>query len=222
MLDNPKTIWTLLAELAKHQDDLGSMANSERAKRAKQVITNQFARIPHEILEKAKESDLSPFPTAMYLHLPPDEKGGQPVLRASFEEKEEHKVFRIRAAIFVEAEEADQYGNTQKVHRGIGIRFESPEGPKGDSNHDYYHAQWFSSFEKDINRLPGCPEWLPDVHPAIPIDAECAVDVLCCALKSFYGSRKSEPLKWLADKAIRDRTLHPEAKQRIGHWVGRP
>jgi|GEM_PF-6102111 len=216
MLDNPKTIWTLLAELAKHQNDLGSMANSERAKRVKQAISNQFAPIPHQLLEIATEENLSPFPPATYLHLPPDEKGGQPVLRASFEEKEEHKVFRIRAAIFVEAEDE----NFQKVNRGIGIRFESPEGPQGESNHDYYHAQWFSSFEKDHHQLPGCPSWLPDVHPAIPLDAKCAVDVLCCALKSFYGSRKSAPLKWLADKAIsRDGTLHPEAKQRIGRWV---
>lgn len=220
MLDNPKTIWILLAELAKHQDDLGSMANSERANRLK--LATNYLRLPpikYEILENAKESDLEPFCNSFYLHLPPDEKSGLPILRASFDKQGDHSVFRIKVAILVEDEEIGTDENIQKSHRGIGIRFESPEGPTGDSNHDYYHAQWFSSFRKGQDPLPGCPEWLPAVHPAIPIPAENAVDILCCALKSFYGSRKSEPLKWLADKAIRDRTLHPEAKKRIEHWV---
>ncbi len=215
MLDNPKTIWTLLAELAKHQEDLGSMATSERAKRMMRVLRNQFFPISHQLLEKATESELSPF-LSSYLHLPPDQKGGQPVLRASFEEKDGHRVFRIRAAIFVEAED-EHY---QKVHRGIGIRFESPEGPTGSSNHDYYHAQWFCSFEKGFSRLPGCPPWLPDVHPAIPVRAENAVDILCCALKSFYGSRNSEPLQWLAERARGDRAMAQETRERIRRWVG--
>lgn len=221
-LDSPKTIWVLLAELAKQQGNLGSHGQNEKAKRLRREIAARFTPIQFELLERASETDQSAFPSAMYLHLPPDEKGGQPVLRVSFDTKNGHTVLRIRAAILVEHEEENECGEMKLVHRGIGIRFEGPEGAKGTSTHDYAHAQWFSSFERNTEALPGCPPWLPESHPAIPIPAENAVDILCCALKSFYGS-KSEPLQWLAKKVIARDAVHVvgvETRDRIKCWVG--
>jgi hypothetical protein len=218
-LDSPKTIWVLLAELAKQQNNLGSHGTSESARRMRMLIKSRYTPVQRELLENAKDSDLD-FPSGMYLHLPPDKKGCHPVLKVSFDTKDEHTVFRVKAAILVEHEEEIE-GVPKMVHRGIGVRFESREGPQGKSNHDYAHAQWFSSFQKGTDTLPGCPPWLPDVHPAIPIPAHNAVGILCCALKSFYGS-ESEPLSWLA-KIVNTRenlhTLGTETRDEVKLWV---
>lgn len=221
-LDSPMTIWRLLAELAKQQENMGIHGNNKRSKRLRLVAKGRYTPINRDQLVSAKESDLCAF-GRMYLHLPPDEKGSQPVLRASFETNDDgHTVFRVKAAILVEQNKELEDGKVEQVHYGVGVRFEGPEGAEGASAHDYYHAQWFSAFEKGMDKLPGCPEWLPDVHPAIPIPAKSAVDVLCCALKSFYGS-KSEPLGWLA-KIVTTRenihTLGTETRDQVKFWAG--
>ncbi len=223
-LDNPKTIWLLLAELAKKQFSWGIHTREARARRIGEEVRKLFTPVPAEKLENGNESDHSVFPKGTFLHLPPDGRGGwkQPILRASFESKEGHTVFRVKMAVLVEDIESNCDGNQVVMHRGIGIRFESQEGPIGESIHDYAHAQLFCAFEKGSTRLPDCPSWLPDVHPAIPINAENRVDVLCCAIKSLYGAR-SEPLQWLAG-AVKNRTLSRslgvETGRRVSGWAG--
>lgn len=204
ILDDPKTIWPLLAELARKQSELGTNGKSALAKRLIHKAKSQFTPVA---LESLAYNDPK-FPKGTYLHLPPDEKGGLPVLKASFDTQNGHTVFRIKAAILVE------HGGDEKEHSAIGVRFEGPEGP---GKHNYFHAQWFSSFEKGSARLPGCPVWLPDSHPAIPIPAKSAVDILCCALKSFYGA-KSEPLNWLAEMVKKPGYRCRVVKERIKYW----
>ncbi len=213
MLDNPKTIWTLLAELVKRENKLEFNTRSDQG-RLRKKIKDRFAPIQSTLLET---TDNYSFPKRLYLHLPPNDKGGQPILRVSFEKQDGYPVFRFEVAILLKYKESF---SDEIDYKAIGVRFESPEGPEGTSDHDYYHAQWFSSFRGDDAILDGCPDWLPDTHPAIEIAAENAVDILCCALKSLYGSRNSEPLQWLAEKAKGDRTMGTETKKRIGRWVG--
>ncbi|MBL8424283.1 MAG: hypothetical protein JNK06_12445 [Candidatus Accumulibacter phosphatis] len=223
-LNSPRTIWVLLAELAKRQFDWDIHDREIGARRIRDEVRRHFNPVPFERLDSAKDSDYSVFPVNSFLHLPPDNKGGwkQPILRASFDVIDGHTVFRVKAAILVENKERNEKGEAIYVHRGIGIRFESQEGPAGKSIHDYAHAQLSCAFDKGSPRLPHCPSWLPDVHPAIPIEAENRVDILCCALKSLYGAR-SEPLKWLAS-AVKNRTLcrslGVETGRRVSRWAG--
>lgn len=223
-LDCPRTIWVLLAALAKRQFDWGIHSREVGARRIGENVRRHFRPVPFQELESANESDYPVFPRGTFLHLPPDGKGGwkQPILRASFEAKDEHMVFRVKTAVLIESKERNDNGEEIVIRRGIGIRFESQEGPTGESIHDYAHAQLFCAFEKGSAVLPDCPSWLPDVHPAIPIEAENRVDILCCALKSLYGAR-SEPLQWLA-RAVKNRTLSRplgvETGRRVSRWAG--
>jgi len=224
-LDSPKTIWVLLAALAKKQFDWGIHSREVDARRIGNDVRQHFRPVTFQELESAYESDYPVFPRGTFLHLPPDDKGGwkQPILRASFEVKNEHTVFRVKTAVLVENKDWNEIGEEILIRRGIGIRFESQEGPAGESIHDYAHAQLFCSFEKGSPSLPDCPFWLPDVHPAIPINAGSRVDILCCALKSLYGAR-SEPLQWLAS-AVKEmvrgsRLLGVETGRRVDRWAG--
>lgn len=225
-LDSPKTIWILLAELAKKQSDW-TILSRDNARRIANEVKRQFTPVSYERLNNARKDDYSVFGQT-FLHLPPDDKGGwkQPILRAVFETKDqdrgnEHRVFRVKTAILVEDREVKANGVENVVHRGIGLRFESQEGPAGKSIHDYAHAQLFCAFDRESLNLPSCPAWLPDVHPAIPIPAENAVDILCCALKSLYGAR-SEPLRWLAEtlkKPAYCRSLGAATKRLVNCWA---
>lgn len=223
-LNCPKTIWVLLAALAKRQPDWGIHSRENGARRIRDQVQRHFNPVSFEILEHAAANIDSAFPKQTFLHLPPDDRGGwkQPILRASFETNGGHRVFRVKTAILVEHLEPNASGEQIPVHRGIGLRFESQEGPAGQSSHDYAHAQWFCAFERGTGGLPGCPAWLPEVHPAIPIPADNAVDILCCALKSLYGAR-SEPLCWLAATVktpVLNRSLGVQTQQRINSWAG--
>lgn len=224
-LDNPETIWVLLAELAKHQLNWGDQIQKEGATRLRDEIRRVFPPVSYELLECAQKDNRSSFPDYTYLHLPLDSKGGwkQPVLKVSFDTNDKgHRVFRVKTAILVKHEEKNGSGEIKQTHCGIGIRFESREGPAGEGIHDYHHAQWFCAFEKGGAKLPNCPEWLPEVHPAIPIQADNYVDILCCALKSYYGT-KSEPLCWLASMVMPGKSLYrkvgEETRKRINHWA---
>jgi hypothetical protein len=83
----------------------------------------------------------------------------------------------------------------------VGFRFETPEGSKG--RHSFYHAQPFRSFEWDGVPLPACPEWFPAEHPAIPLGAEDAVELLACCLGSLYEPDLLEDIVSGLDEATR-------------------
>jgi hypothetical protein len=68
----------------------------------------------------------------------------------------------------------------------IGLRFEMPEG--ADGLHSYFHTQLCRHFRGETALFPGCPEWLPDQHPAIPVDADGPLSLLIALLKSLYGN----------------------------------
>jgi hypothetical protein len=208
-LNNPQTIWLLFDALARWCDQ--RQEKSENETRIESEAAGRFTRLKSEFFDKPLQD--FKFPERHYLYLPADDKANLklPILQAKFENQGGLQVFRLRIGILVR----DIDGN----HHGIGVRFESPEGV--ESIHDYPHAQWFFAFEKGQESLPGCPTWLPDVHPAIPIKAEHAVDIFCCALKSLYGAR-SEVLKALAAK-IQDKSLSfklgKETVQCVGKWA---
>jgi hypothetical protein len=65
-----------------------------------------------------------------------------------------------------------------------GFRMEAPEGI-GD--HHYYHVQWIRMFPDKTKALPGCPDWIPESYPAIPLDAGSPAELLLCMLLSLYG-----------------------------------
>lgn len=67
--------------------------------------------------------------------------------------------------------------NTIKLQY-FGVRFEihGPESP-----HGYYH------FQVTHAHSPGCPDWVPNTLPCIPIRCKCPVSLLLCMLISFYG-----------------------------------
>jgi len=81
--------------------------------------------------------------------------------------------------------------------RAIGFRFETPEGP---GNHNYYHMQLITGFEKEIPFVmnepshedekfhePSCPEWLPTIQPAFPMCIGNPVSLILYILAGLYG-----------------------------------
>ena len=84
--------------------------------------------------------------------------------------------------------------------QGFGFRFELGESEP----HDYYHFQitskpfttgfrnriiWMNVKNEFANQLPGCPDWLPEICPCIPVPANCPVTLLLCVIFSFYGKK---------------------------------
>jgi len=78
--------------------------------------------------------------------------------------------------------------------KSIGLRFESPEGD-GDGIHDYYHAQYITSFYSGAP-LKGAPPWLPTSQPAMTLEADGPIGLMLSLLMSLYG------LKHLAQLAL--------------------
>jgi hypothetical protein len=216
-MDEPQAVWKLLSVLAKLGNSFQASELGQQDTGFRTLARFRFPPITHEQLEKQKTAPWK-LNRNLYIHLPLVEKGGwrqQPVARASFESQEGHSVFRLQVGILVEGKTPEGTGGSTKPCHGIGIRFDSSEGP-GD--HSYYHAQFFSTFDRDGQRLDDCPEWLPDSHPAIPIPAENAVDTICCALKSLYGARSSV-WTWIADEVKRRGPfLDGDTRGRIKYW----
>lgn len=125
------------------------------------------------------------FPSKRSLLLEADTKGQWklPVLKVSHDRVGEHEVIRYQVCLMVL--DADQ-GIDVEVAGTIGLRFEMPEGPTG--KHSYYHAQWCRHFHDLENyAFDGCPPWLPDVHPAIPVVANGPLSLMVAMFVSLYG-----------------------------------
>lgn len=224
-LDHPEVMWKLLTVLAKAQwDDEKHYSQEPSAQRLRQQAKNRFNPLSHGTLAGHKPGDSWEFPRTNYLHLPPYRGKGRswilPVARAAFESKNGHQVFRLQIGILVEVECENEGGEVEKLHHGIGVRFEGKESPLGGGDHDYAHAQWFCAFDQKMP-IEGCPDWLPDSYPAIPIPAVHAVDILCCALKSLYGAQ-SDLLPRLAKQVATNPEYRPfgrEAGICIDKWA---
>jgi hypothetical protein len=81
--------------------------------------------------------------------------------------------------------------------QAVGFRLESPEGPagkRGVGNHDYWHGQMITEFEKgddQIRTLLGAtPRWIPTRQPAFPLPAKKMGDLFAVLLLSLYGARQ--------------------------------
>jgi len=96
--------------------------------------------------------------------------------------------------------------------KAVGYRYEMPEGTNvgGQSigKHDYCHAQPIRTIGKRL--LPTVP-WLPDEHPAFPLDATEPISLVFAMLTSLYGAKD-------AVKKLRDgRDVFWEARVRKTH-----
>jgi hypothetical protein len=138
-------------------------------------------RMVAKMLDSLKSAEL--LDMGMYIYLEAVEKGTWilPVLSFKIDLRDEkNPEVRLRVGIIMAGDE--------KLGRdtcAIGFRFETPEGRSG--LHNYYHAQPFRRFKEDGRILPQCPEWFPDVHPAIPLGAHDEIGLLVCCLTSIYG-----------------------------------
>jgi hypothetical protein len=72
--------------------------------------------------------------------------------------------------------------------RALGLRCELSHGA-GD--HDYAHVQFVKTLVRNNDKLLGAPHWLPDTHPAIPLDADPsdAGALIIAVIQSLYGAR---------------------------------
>ncbi len=84
----------------------------------------------------------------------------------------------------------DKCGDTTNVY-SLGLRFEGPHGGAsgGAGRHDFWHVQLVRSFPNVAIPLCGCPVWLPETVPSMPLYAGCPASSLLCVLASLYGGR---------------------------------
>src|SRR3989339_442446 len=215
-LNDPEVIWKLLAVLAKAQSDDDKYSGKPIVQRLCHSAQSLFPPLSDGILDGLRKEGGGEFPKKLFLYFPLCGKGGhwmQPIVRASFDPNGGLPVFRLQVGLLVEAEGETKEGETKRLHPGVGVRFDSKESQHGAGDHDYAHAQWFCAFDRDMP-IGGCPDWLPDSYPAIPIPAEHAVDILCCALKSLYGA-KSDLLQRLAEQVAVKQEFR-QIKQELG------
>lgn len=216
IFDDPNYIWKVLVLLINVQTSLVEKTNKRNS--PIQIFAQQhYPPIYREMIENNKDAPWQ-FDNNLYLHLPLVDSGGwkqQPIVRASFEDQGGLKIFRFQVGLLVE--EKDKVGEADKKHHGIGMRFESPEGP---GVHNYYHAQFFTQF-RDGKKLDNSPDWLPDSHPAVPIPAENAVDIIFCAVKSLYGITHDFWKMLIAEvrRVGLSRDLDKEICKRIMNWA---
>jgi len=211
--DDPKTIWIVLALLIKVSSRLKEKKNIENSP-VQIFALNHYPPISYQQVDNLQKAPWE-FSGNCYIHLPLVETGGwkqQPVVRASFESQEGLQIFRFQVGLLVEDKNVAE-GEGEKCH-GIGIRFESAEGP---GVHNHFHAQFFTKFDRNGKRLEDCPDWLPDSYPAIPIPADNAVDIICCALKSLYNA--TDIWRWIMEEVKRLRgKLDDKTCLRIKYW----
>lgn len=107
------------------------------------------------------------------LYLPPLENNPEfvPILSVKCDLKEKDDQISLRVEML-------RYDTNQKLN-GFGYRFESPH-PNG--NHNYWHIQVISGGMK-----LGCPEWLPENDPCIPLRIETPIGLILIMLICFYG-----------------------------------
>ncbi|MBP8789180.1 MAG: hypothetical protein KBH41_17260 [Azonexus sp.] len=216
-LDDPEVILKLLAVLAIAQSD-DNHSGKPIVQRLYHSAQFRFPPLNDGILDGLSKGGEREFPRKLFLYFPLCGKGGhwmQPIVRASFDVNGDLPVFRLQVGLLVEDKGAEE-GKMDGLHPGIGVRFESKESQYGVGDHDYAHAQWFCKFDRE-EPIGGCPDWLPDSYPAIPIPAIYAVDILCCALKSLYGA-KSDLLLRLA-KQVADKQEFRPIKQKLGRRI---
>ena len=99
--------------------------------------------------------------------------------------------------------------------RFAGFRFESP-GSGG--NHDYYHSQPCRTMCHKGAQIRGALP-LPERHPAWPLPAQSALDLLLCTIVSFRGLAGTEAIYEDngpdTDPVIRNNRLIRDAYRRI-------
>ena len=116
-----------------------------------------------------------------YIYLPPLANNPEfiPILTVDCNRKESKMNFRVE----MYKDHKEMNGRKRRV--GIGVRFESPN--KGES-HNFWHAQLMYTTDASRSvRLPGCPEWIPDEVPCLPIAAKHVITFLICLVIAFYG-----------------------------------
>ncbi len=120
-------------------------------------------------------------PSKRCVLLKPDDKGRfkLPVLRLKHDER---NIIRYEVGLYM----LDRRDGDDGSPVAIGLRFEEPKG--ADGLHSFFHAQLCRQFHGATALFPGCPEWLPDQHPAIPVDADGPLSLLIALLKSLYGN----------------------------------
>lgn len=181
--------WRIVEWAAKQGES--SDTDPRKAKRVQPILDGidlgrrqflQSAQIP--FLPDRKIGKLA-LPRGCSLMLEPDDKGNWklPVLRVYHDQVDGHEVIRFQVGLFMENHGRDEHAPAVVA---IGLRFETPEGKTG--KHAYHHAQLCHRFKDENTPFPGCPEWLPDQHPAIPIDADGPLSLLIALLKSLYGN----------------------------------
>jgi hypothetical protein len=95
--------------------------------------------------------------------------------------KEGENEFRVRMGILLWQKEERKY-------QFSGFRYESPEG---DGDHNFYHAQPITSFEKNDadseEELIERDNWRHTSLPTFPIKARNSLELFIGMLVSFYG-----------------------------------
>jgi len=130
---------------------------------------------------KNPKSDFFSLDKPAFFYLPPLEKNSEfaPILILRCDYNESPPETRLMILMI------RHIGDEEKC---FGFRF---EGPAIDSMHDYWHAQITTELRRRGGRqkLPGCPDWIPDEVPCIPTTAKCPVSLILCMLISLYGKR---------------------------------
>lgn len=70
--------------------------------------------------------------------------------------------------------------------KSFGLRFETPSGGGNPGRHSSHHAQFIKGFTTQAP-LHGCPSWIPDQEPTLPLNARNPVELLLSVLVSLYG-----------------------------------
>ncbi len=135
------------------------------------------------------------FPAGKVLVLPAVEVDSYimvPVLRLVVDDLREHKVLRAYFAVYL----AKSPG-----HKWLGLRFESPEGgPQERGSHNFHHMQFCSEMEAFEGITP---IGLPTSSVALPLGANDCVQLLLCALATFYGISVLDQLRRHSKPEIR-------------------
>jgi hypothetical protein len=123
-----------------------------------------------------------------FLYLRPIAQGCPtiPILTVKCDFSKSHPLVTVKLILFV-------LDNQDKIQM-LGYRFESPHG-EGEGRHDFYHVQPIINVirAKDGPRL-NCPDWIPDTHPSLALDAENSVMLVLCLLLSLYGLQYTQEL----------------------------
>jgi hypothetical protein len=141
------------------------------------VDDSQFASL---LRDKPANFNLTDTDRFVFLRADKETGWGLPVLTFSFDQDHKPTRLGLRVAVFVA-------GDDRYAPAASGFRL---EGPEGDGNHNYYHAQWIVSFVKGGQPLP-CPVWIPTSYPALPIAASGPASLLFALLLALYGMKSS-------------------------------